>query len=381
VLDFTSVLYLGLRHRRDALPPWAQLTTGVPLTLHEPPLARQVARELARLTGCERATLAPSTLHTFWDLFGMLAMTNTEIHLDAGAYPTAVWGVERAAAQGVPTGRFPHHDSVALRRRLERAAQRGHRPVVVTDGVCPGCATSAPLGAYLALVRRFGGCLVVDDTQALGILGEHPGPAHPYGHDGGGSLRAGSLRGPDVLLVASLAKGFGVPLAVLAGEADALSRFEACSGTRMHASPPSFAHLHAAQRALALNRADGDRLRLSLAGLVGRFRCRLGALGLRPHGGLFPVQTLSPMSKRDAAALHRRLLRLGVRAVLHQARCGRGAGVSFLITTLHSPVAIDRAAEVLGQAVRLAASPAAPEVTHVVPSGRDRGPGLSAIRA
>jgi 8-amino-7-oxononanoate synthase len=72
VLNFTSALYLGLRHPSWSLRPWAQLTTGAPAALAPPPGARMVADMLAALQGCERAALAPSTLHLFWDLFGMV---------------------------------------------------------------------------------------------------------------------------------------------------------------------------------------------------------------------------------------------------------------------------------------------------------------------
>jgi 8-amino-7-oxononanoate synthase len=92
VLDFTSALYLGLHHPKASLRPWEQLTTGRPAALEEPPGARAVAHKLAALVGCEGAVLVPSTLHLFWDLFGMLAHARVIIYMDAGAYPIAGWG-------------------------------------------------------------------------------------------------------------------------------------------------------------------------------------------------------------------------------------------------------------------------------------------------
>ena len=72
MLDFTSALYLGLRHPSASLPPWDALTIGRPAALAEPPDAEAVAAEIASLQGCEAATLLPSTLHLFWDLFRVL---------------------------------------------------------------------------------------------------------------------------------------------------------------------------------------------------------------------------------------------------------------------------------------------------------------------
>src|SRR5262245_38188986 len=212
-VDFTSALYLGLRHPSWALRPWRRFSTGVPAALREACSAPAIARQLAALVGCERSVLGTSTLHLCWDLFHGLADARSVIYMDADLYPIARWGIERAAARGVPVREIPHHDDEALRRRIRQEPAR-RRPVVVTDGFCPRCGRAAPLGAYLDAAERWGGRLVIDDTQALGILGRHPRPLAPYGGGGGGSLRWSKLASPDVIVVASLAKGFGVPVAV-----------------------------------------------------------------------------------------------------------------------------------------------------------------------
>lgn len=344
MLDFTSALYLGLRHPSDSLAPWDRLTTGAPAALTEPPAARGVAGSLAALQGCAAATIATSTLHVFWDLFGILAGDGrVAIHLDSETYPVARWGAERVACRGVPVRTFGHHDAAALERGLES----GLRPLVVTDGFCPGCGHGAPLGDYAAIAGRLGGQVIVDDTQALGVLGDAPGPAAPYGRGGGGSARWQRVAAPDLVVAASLAKGFGAPLAALAGPAGLVARFEAESATRVHSSPPAAAALHAAQRALALNHRHGDALRLRLARLVRRLRARLAELGLHAHGGLFPVQTIAPTAAFDAAALHDLLLERGIRTVLHRPRPGSRPRLSFLITARHTFAEIDGAIDVL----------------------------------
>jgi len=347
VPDFTSALYLGLRHPSRSLRPWDRLTVGAPAALAAPSGADGVARTLAALQGCAAATVATSTLHLFWDLFPILAGDGrVAIHVDAEAYPVARWGVERATARGVPVRTFAHHDV----DDLKLGAGRGLRPLVVTDGLCPGCGRSAPLRAYVEVARRCGGRVVVDDTQALGVLGAGPAPEAPYGRGGGGSPRWQDVAAPELVLVTSLAKGFGAPLATLAGPAELVERYEAESETRMHSSPPSVAVLRAAAHALELNRTHGDALRLRLARLVRHFRARLADLGLHVQGGLFPVQTLAPSAALDPAALHALLLERGVRAVLHRPRPGGRARLSFLITARHRFAEIDRAVDVLAAA-------------------------------
>src|SRR6266542_763426 len=128
-LDFTCALYLGLRHPTWALKPWPQFTTGVPAALREPSSAAAIAQQLATLMGCERGVLSTSTLHLFWDLFRGLADAKSTIYMDSGLYPIARWGIERAAACGVPAQAFPHHDADALRRRLIQESVH-RRPLV-----------------------------------------------------------------------------------------------------------------------------------------------------------------------------------------------------------------------------------------------------------
>ncbi|ADJ27293.1 aminotransferase class I/II-fold pyridoxal phosphate-dependent enzyme [Nitrosococcus watsonii] len=349
MLDFTSVLYLGLRHSSGVLRPWTQLTSGKPAALITPAAQHRVAGALAELQGCEEATIGPSTLHLFWDLFGILAKQGMAIYLDGGTYPIARWGVERAAARGIPVRRFPHRNPEALRRRLKQDSSRGLRPLVVADGFCPGCGKPIPLHAYLESARDWGGYLLLDDTQALGILGYSPSFRAPYGREGGGSLPWHHAAGSDVLLVSSLAKGFGVPMAVLAGSHALIRWFKDKSETRTHCSPPSIAIIHAAEHALKVNKSYGDGLRLRLARLVHYFRSRLAQIGWPTVGGLFPVQTLMPKPTLDARKLHEQLLRQGIQTVLHRGRKELGACLSFLITARHSRGDIDRAANAVAR--------------------------------
>jgi 8-amino-7-oxononanoate synthase len=348
VLDFTSALYLGLRHPSPSLDSWSGLTTGKPAALEPPPGSAAIAGRFAAMVGCECATSVASTLHLFWDLFGMFARDRVSIYMDQGTYAIARWGVERAAARGVPVRQFPHHDAATLQALIEQDRHAGRRPIVVADGFCPTCGEPAPVVAFVQCVARYGGHVVLDDTQALGVLGKQDGAS--CGRGGGGSLQWQGIKSPAVIVGSSLAKGFGVPMAVLAGSASMIRSFEEQSETRVHCSPPSQAALRAAEHAFAVNRTHGDRLRRHLAQLVRRFRAGLRALGLAADGGLFPVQTLKPAGVA-AETLYSRLLHLGIRTIVIR-RCREiGTHVAFLITALHRPSDIDQAVEAIGRAM------------------------------
>jgi 8-amino-7-oxononanoate synthase len=225
----------------------------------------------------------------------------------------------------------------------------------VADGFCPRCGSSAPVAEYLAVTRERGGILVLDDTQALGILGHSPAFHPPYGTGGGGSLPWSGCRSAGVMLVSSMAKAFGVPLAIVAGAADAVRRFERSSDTRVHCSPPAVPTLHAAGRALAINRQCGNALRQRLAANVFRFRARLAAAGFDAVGGAFPVQTLRLRSDVDAGRIHDDLQRAAVRSVLRRGGRTGGPLLTFIVTARHSTSDLDQAVDRLSSVVKPAA--------------------------
>jgi 8-amino-7-oxononanoate synthase len=342
--DFGSALYLGLRHPSATLGAWDALTLGRPAASAEPPGARALAAGLARLAGAGAATLLPSTLHLFFDLLALLGTQPIAVLLDDACYPVARWAAEQAAARGTPLQPFAHGSAAQALRAATAAVRAGRRPVLVADGYFPG-AGAPPLRAYADIARRLGGYLVLDDTQAFGLFGRAPGRGAPYGSGGGGSLPLHGLAGPHIVLGASLAKSFGTPCAVLAGDAALIRRFEAGSATRRHSSPPSVAAIHAGLRALQLNRSQGDALRSRLWGLVSLWRERLARHGLAARGGSFPVQTLELAPRVDGARLHQRLRGAGIDTVLQ--RDGGRATVSFLFRADHTPADIERAVAVL----------------------------------
>jgi 8-amino-7-oxononanoate synthase len=351
MIDFTSSLYLGLKHGSKDLAGWQQLTLGKPSALEAVPGSSEVESELAQISGVERAILAPSTLHLFWELFSIFAKPGVTVFLDDGAYPIVGWGAERAAALGVPVLQFRHYDVRDLQEKLSRAAAG---PVVVAaDGYCTSCGKGAPLLGFLDLLRERSGSLVIDDTQALGIFGRSPKPWRPFGSGGGGSLQLTEIRDHNLLVVSSLAKGFGVPIAVLLGGEAMLREYEGKSKTRVHCSPPSVAAIAAAIRALKINREQGDLLRLRLAQRVAHFRGRLSKLGVLGSNDLFPVQSLQLPSHKRGRDIYTALLQCGVRTVLQRGKQENRERITFVITAEHSETDIDYAATCLSLAIGL----------------------------
>jgi 8-amino-7-oxononanoate synthase len=172
------------------------------------------------------------------------------------------------------------------------------------------------------------------------VLGAGPSETHPYGRRGGGTVRHLGVGGPEVVIVCSLAKAFGAPLACLSGSRAVVDRIAAESETRTHASPPSLADLHAAESALRANASSGEELRRRLVALVRSFRSGVRGLGMSLVRTLLPIQTLGPMSRRRARATTQALLKRGIKAA--PVGTHRGAGIVFLLRADMTETHIDR---------------------------------------
>lgn len=304
-LEFRSSLYLGMRHEASRLPRWAQLTTGAPAVLGSTPGTTAVEARAQCWLGSESVALATSTLHAFTDIYA--THKGVSIVMDEFMYPVA-----RLAARG-PVGRFRHHDPSSLERLLRRSGPS----LVVTEGWCPICGRPAPLSRYAELARRANALLVIDDTQAIGVLGPGRTARTPFGSGGAGCAAAAGLTGhPSTVVVASAAKAFGAPVALVAGPDATITRLRSLGPTRTHSSQPSAAHVMALSRALDINDTCGEHLRRRLARLVAIFADGLPGRFARVRSTRFPLLVIDLPAAVDPRELCHLLRLHHVRAVV-----------------------------------------------------------------
>lgn len=155
-------------------------------------------------------------------------------------------------------------------------------------------------------------------------------------------MRRAGISSGRLLIGSSLAKAFGVPVAVMAGSGAMVDEFERQSATRVHCSPPSAAMVSAAVHAMKINRECGDELRMKLARRVARFRRGLAKLHLTAIPGLFPVQPLR-LPHLGVETVYEDLKNAGVESVLHRGADDQKARISFIVTVRHSLRDIDHA--------------------------------------
>ena len=332
-LDFTSSLYLGMYHPTPRLPSWSSLTTGVPAALREPPVARAIGTAVARLQGAESGMVGRSVLHALTDVMGVLPRPGDVVMIDAATYPIAKWATLLAKVRGATVLVYPHH------RPDYPQLQAGRRLLLVTDGWCHGCGRPAPLPRLQRMACDTVGLVVVDDSQAFGVLGRrHAGD--PFG-DGSGTPRWSGVDHSHVLWVASMAKAYGAPLAVITGDRATVDRLAREGDNRLHSSPPSAADLGAGAAALSACASTRAR-RARLCTHVLALRRSLRQEGLSLNGLPFPVVGVRFVDSGGALQWWSALRDMRIHTVV-QRTCGQsGALLSAVLRADHSADDIER---------------------------------------
>ena len=260
---------------------------------------------------------------------------------------------DRAGAASTAPHARPTRITMPARWRRRRGGRfrAGLRPIIVTDGLCPSCGRLAPLPELARAAADYGGHLVVDDTQALGIVGRPAGKSAPLGLGGGGTLAWYGLHGPRVHIGASLAKAFGAPLAVLVGGSAIVGKIAREGATRIHTSPPSMASIAAARSAVSTNATAGDLVRARLSRRIAHLRQGLVGIGARLISALpLPMQVVALPASRSARAVLTALAARKVRALIVEG-CGGKPVLSVILTAQHANAEIDRLIEALAVAL------------------------------
>lgn len=169
---------------------------------------------------------------------------------------------------------YPHSDMAALRFQIE-ACEPGQRKLVITDGVFSMEGDIARLPEIIELAERYDALVIVDDSHAVGVLGETGrGTAEHYGLLGAVDVVTGTL---------------GKALGGAAGGYVAASS-EICELLAQRSRPQLFSNALPATVACSALRAvellrDDPSLVTRLRANTTRFRGLLEQAGFRPIPG------------------------------------------------------------------------------------------------
>ncbi|MCK6539134.1 MAG: aminotransferase class I/II-fold pyridoxal phosphate-dependent enzyme [Anaerolineales bacterium] len=142
------------------------------LELHE-----QLEHELAEWSGKEAALVFSTGMQTNLGVISALVTREDVVILDKQDHASIVDGAKLAWGE---TKRFRHNDMADLERALSKVPS-GKGMLIVVDGLYSMEGDIAPLPGIIALCKKYGARLMVDDAHAMGVLGGGHGTAAHFG--------------------------------------------------------------------------------------------------------------------------------------------------------------------------------------------------------
>ncbi|HUC09333.1 MAG TPA: aminotransferase class I/II-fold pyridoxal phosphate-dependent enzyme [Stellaceae bacterium] len=187
-LNFASYNYLGLNGHPEiaaaakaAIDRWGTSVSASRPVSGERLIHHELERALAALHGAEDSIALVGGHSTNVTLIGHLLGRNDVIVHDALIHNSVVEGARLAGARRVP---FAHLDHEAADRALAEARPRHGHALLVIEGHFSMDGDIPDLPAFIAVARRRGAWLMVDEAHALGVLGPHGfGTADYFGVD------------------------------------------------------------------------------------------------------------------------------------------------------------------------------------------------------
>ncbi|WP_406830839.1 glycine C-acetyltransferase [Pedococcus sp. KACC 23699] len=176
-LNFCANNYLGLADHPEveaaaakALQDWGFGMASVRFICGTQELHKDLERAIADFLQTDDAILYSSCFDANGGVFEVLFGAEDAIISDELNHASIIDGIRLSKAKRF---RYKNADMTDLRTQLEAAAAAGaRRTVVVTDGVFSMDGFLAPLDQICDLADEFGAMVLVDDSHAVGFVGE-----------------------------------------------------------------------------------------------------------------------------------------------------------------------------------------------------------------
>ena len=305
VLNFCANNYLGL-----ANDPALEETAAAAVQEHGYGMASvrficgtqdvhtELEARLSRFLGLEDTILYSSCFDANGGLFETLLDENDAVISDALNHASIIDGIRLSKAQRY---RYANNNMGELENCLREAAHARYR-LIATDGVFSMDGVIADLASICDLAERYEAMVMVDDSHAVGFVGEH----------GRGSPEATGTEGRIDILTGTLGKALG---GASGGYTSAAS--ETVAWLRQRSRPylfsNSLAPMIAATSIMALDLIESSgQLRLQLHNNAEQFRASMAEAGFELIGAGHPIIPVMVGDARLATAMAERLLSEGI---------------------------------------------------------------------
>jgi glycine C-acetyltransferase len=291
VLNFCANNYLGLANSEElreaakaGLDRYGYGMASVRFICGTQEEHKQLEARISSFLGFEDTILYGSCFDANGGLFETLLSEEDAVISDALNHASIIDGVRLSKAQRF---RYANNDMAALEEELKKA--EGCRfKMIATDGVFSMDGIIANLGGICDLAEKYGAMVMVDDSHAVGFVGEH----------GRGSAEHCGVEGRVDIVTGTLGKALGG-----ASGGYTAGKREVVDWLRQRSRPYLFSNtLMPAIAAASLKVLDiveqGDALRAKLRVNAARFRTSMTELGFRLAGADHPI---IPVMIGDAA--------------------------------------------------------------------------------
>jgi 8-amino-7-oxononanoate synthase len=175
VLNFSSYDYLGLNHvpsvaaaAKAAIDQYGTSVSASRLVAGERPILRDLERSIAAVYDADDAVVFVSGHGTNVGVISTLIRPQDLVLYDQLCHSSILVGTKLS---GAVRRAFPHNDLAALERMLAEADGEHERILIVVEGLYSMDGDLPDLNQLIALKRRYGAWLMVDEAHALGVLG------------------------------------------------------------------------------------------------------------------------------------------------------------------------------------------------------------------
>jgi len=306
-----------------------------------PPLV-EVEQAAARFFDTEAAAYIISGYLTDMTLLQALRDEYQTIFVDGAGHYSLFDGLMSTGKRIV---RVHHLDVADLERALRAELRPGELPLVATDGVFPVTGAIAPLAEYARLLEGYaGGLLCVDDSHALGVIGEK----------GQGSLEYCGVQGEGRYVAGTLSKAFGGLGGIIPGPRSLIEKIGANARVPVGASPPTSGAAAAAAMGIKIL-SENPQMRTRLWENVARVRGGLRRLGVDTGDSPIPIVAVHGVRGIDLSRVQLELERQGILVAYvppHGYSDAPGTGLlRVAVFSTHTDAQLDRLLEALGRLI------------------------------
>lgn len=285
--------------------------------------------ELAAFYGVEHAMVFSTGYQANLGMLSALAGPRDTVMLDADCHASIYDGVKLGGAAAL---RFRHNDPADLDKRLRRLGDKARQTLVVVEGIYSMLGDEAPLADLVAVVKKHGAYIFVDEAHSMGIVG----------HYGRGVVETAGVIDDVDFIVGTFSKSLGAAGGFCVSRHAELDMVRYASRPYIFTASPVPSVIASTRAALRLLRDDAS-LRTRIWDNARRLHAGLAELGFTLGAPPGPVVAAMFDSREVALAFWQGLLDRGVyvNLMLPPATPGGQCLMRASLSAAHTPAQID----------------------------------------